>query len=149
MEGIVILLVAGNDDNTTKRLMKSIGKEFEMTNLGGESHYLGIDIERDRKERFCISQPKYIDRIIAEVEQTNVKTSRFSMDTSYSKQLGTPLNSNDEYHKTHWKVEIRDGGRQHSGLDDGATGRKHNQTSKEESGTHRDGRQKLHVEEEC
>ena len=93
------LLVTGNDVNTTKRLMESIGRSFEMTNLGGATHYLGIDIEQDRDGRFVISQPGYIDSIVTEAGLTEGKTSKFPLDTGYAKQLGTPLKSNNEYRK--------------------------------------------------
>ena len=55
------ILVAGNNKESIKQLIDSIGKKFEITNLGGASHYLGIDIERDDNGRFLISQPSYID----------------------------------------------------------------------------------------
>ena len=79
--------------------MEEIGKSFEITNLGGAKHYLGIDITRDKEGRFGISQPAYIDSIIEEAGLTEAKTSKFPLDTGYAKQLGTPLERNDEYRK--------------------------------------------------
>ena len=93
------ILIAGNNENDIKRMMKNVGKSFEITNLGGVKHYLGIDIERDRSGRFMISQPSYIDSIVEVAGLNNAKTSKFPMDTGYYKQLGTPIANNDEYRK--------------------------------------------------
>jgi Reverse transcriptase (RNA-dependent DNA polymerase) len=93
------LLVAGSNEDDMEQLMKEIEKNFEMTNLGGASHYLGIDIEQDSDGRFFISQPAYIDSIVAEAGLENSKISKFPLDTGYAKQLGTPLESNEEYRK--------------------------------------------------
>jgi hypothetical protein len=75
------LLVAGNDKELIKRLMESVGRRFEITNLGGVSHYFRIDIERDSNERFVISQPSCINSIVAEAGLEEAKTSKFPLDT--------------------------------------------------------------------
>ena len=93
------LLVAGNNINDINKLMEAVGNRFEITNLGGVKHYLGIDIKRDKEGRFAISQSSYIDSIIEEAGLTEAKTSKFPLDTGYTKQLGTPLEKNDEYRK--------------------------------------------------
>lgn len=92
------LLVATNDKNYKDDLMKTIGKKFEMKNLGGVKHYLGIDVEKiDGK--FYISQPGYIDKILEESGLKEAKISKFPVDTGYYKQEGSYLSSNEEYRK--------------------------------------------------
>jgi hypothetical protein len=93
------LLVAGNNKESTIRLMEAVGKKFELTNLGGASHFLGIDIEKDSEGRFMISQTGYIDSIIVAAGLENANKSKFPLDTGYDKLLGTPLESNEEYRK--------------------------------------------------
>lgn len=93
------LLVAGNDETFIDRLMEEIGKRFEIKDLGGVKHYLGIDVHRDEKGRFLISQPLYIKEIIKEAGLEEAKTSKYPVDSGYYKQEGTPLESNEEYRK--------------------------------------------------
>jgi hypothetical protein len=93
------LLVTGNNKESTIGLMEAVGKKFELTNLGGASHFLGIDIEKDSDGKFMISQPGYIDSIIAAAGLENANKSKFPLDNGYDKLFGTPLESNEEYRK--------------------------------------------------
>lgn len=93
------LLVVTNDELMTSGVMKSIGQNFEMTDLGNARHYLGIDITEDADGNFQISQEGYIDKIVEEAGQEQAKISKCPMDSGYYKQKGTPLPSNCEYRK--------------------------------------------------
>lgn len=76
-----------------------IGKSFEITNLGGISHYLGMDVTRDRNNKFELSQPQYIQKIIDEAGQTDAKVAKSPMDTGYLKLDSKLLDSNEEFRK--------------------------------------------------
>lgn len=60
------MLTAGNNDQLRDELVRKTGEKFEIKDLGGAKHYLGIDIEKDKYGRFMISQPLYIDKTIHE-----------------------------------------------------------------------------------
>lgn len=92
------VLVASNSETMINKLMESVACSFELRNLGGAKHYLGIDIEK-RDGKFLISQQNYIDKIITEAGLENAKTSRFPLDNGYHKQEGTVLKGNQEYRK--------------------------------------------------
>lgn len=92
------ILVATNSPELENQVMGSIGKEFELKNLGGVKHYLGIDIEH-QDGKFYISQSQYIDTIVEAAGQQHAKTSKHPLDTAYQKQEGELLESNDEYRK--------------------------------------------------
>lgn len=93
------LLVVSNEELRTNEVMKSIGQNFEMTDLGNAKHYLGIDITQDDDGNFQISQEGYIDKIVEEAGQEQAKLSKCPMDSGYYKQKGIPLPSNCEYRK--------------------------------------------------
>jgi transposase InsO family protein len=92
-------ILAASDDNKLLQEMEDyIGKCFELKNLGGVKHFLGIDIER-LGGKFFISQPLYIDAIVEEAGLEEAKTSKFPVDTGYFKQEGNLIGSNEEYRK--------------------------------------------------
>jgi hypothetical protein len=94
------LLIAGNSEYVIDKLMEKVGTKFEIKSLGGATHYLGIDIEQDNEGNYMISQPTYIDTIVAEAgQQESRKTSDFPLDPGYSKQQGTEMSSNKQYRK--------------------------------------------------
>lgn len=76
------MLISGNDEAYINQLMEAIGQQFEIKNLGGAKHYLGMDIERDNEGRFFISQHVYIDKIVQEAGLAEAKTSKFPLDTA-------------------------------------------------------------------
>lgn len=57
---------------------KAMVKEFEMTDIGLMSHYLGIEVKQ-KEDRIFISQESYVREILR----------KFKMD-SY-KEIGTPV----------------------------------------------------------
>lgn len=94
------LLVASNDEQLITSVMNRLKSVFELKDLGEASHYLGIDITRDRSGVFSICQSRYIDKIIDEAGLTNAKDSKYPIDPGYYKLNDDVfLASNDEYRK--------------------------------------------------
>lgn len=56
------LLVATNNEVSAENSM--IGRDFKLKNLGDIKNYLAIDIDKDEKGNFRVSQPSYIDKIV-------------------------------------------------------------------------------------
>lgn len=92
------ILVATNSQQLEHQIMGSIAKKFELKNLGGVKHYLGIDIER-LDGKFFISQPRYIDTIVEAASLEDAKISKHPLDTGYQKQEGELLDTNEEFRK--------------------------------------------------
>jgi len=93
------MLVSSNSEEAIDELMNSVGKDFELKDLGEVKHYLGIDMKRDESGQFTISQPCYIDEIVEAAGQSNAKTSKYPVDTGYYKIEGQELPSNEEYRR--------------------------------------------------
>lgn len=105
-EDVVHLLIHVDDivaaTNNLKRLndlMSSIGKDFELKDLGEVKDFLGIMTQRDKEGNYYISQPDYIAKIIEAAKLTEGKSSKFPMDTGYHKLEGKELPSNEHYRK--------------------------------------------------
>lgn len=92
------ILAASNRTRMLEELVQHLERNFETKNLGGVTHYFGIDVERIGG-KFFISQPRYIDSIVEEAGLTNAKSSKYPLDPGYEKQEGKLLPSNDEYRK--------------------------------------------------
>lgn len=93
------ILTATNNPEKQSDLMSSIGKDFELKDLGEAKDFLGIRTERDEEGNYCISQPDYIAKIIEAAKLTEGKISKFPMDTGYHKLEGKELPSNEHYRK--------------------------------------------------
>lgn len=93
------MLVTGSSDSVTAKLMLAVGECFEITNLGGVTHYLGIDVARDNNGKFEISQSRYIDKIIEETGLTNAKPAKYPLNTGHFKMESPELHDNHEYRK--------------------------------------------------
>lgn len=93
------LLVISNNQEILCEKMEKIGKLFALKDLGDVGNYLGIEVTRDKKGNFLISQTKYIEKIIESAGMMNAKESKFPVDTGYYKLGGELLPSNDEYRK--------------------------------------------------
>lgn len=82
------------------KMIENINKKFEIKCLGDVSNYLGIEIERDDKGHFLLSQSRYIDETVAKFELKDAKTSKFPISEGYYKHLDeSKLESNEEYRK--------------------------------------------------
>lgn len=93
------LLVASSNENLLNNLMRKIGRDFELKDLGVVKQYLGIETKRDADGNFSISQSRYIEKIIETAGLKEAKVSKFPLDTGYHKLEGKLLQSNDEYRK--------------------------------------------------
>lgn len=94
------ILIASNDSLLIDKIQDFIGNKFEIKNLGNVSHFLGIDVKKDKENNFVISQSQYIDKIIAEAGLIDAKISKFPLMTGYYRHMDEDkLNSNDEYRK--------------------------------------------------
>ena len=93
------ILAATTNENLLVKLMKAIGKDFEVKCVGDVKEYLGIEIHRDADGNIEICQEKFIDSIINAAGMENAKPSRYPVDTGYYKLEGKPLNSNEIYRK--------------------------------------------------
>ena len=59
------MLIASNDINKLDEVKQNLSKEFEMTDLGEPKVFLGIKIERNRKERITkLTQEEYIEKML-------------------------------------------------------------------------------------
>lgn len=93
------ILAATNNETMMDKLMKAVGKDFELKCMGEAKEYLGIELQRDEQGNFGISQSANIKAIIDEAGMTNSKPSKFPIDTEYRKLEGKELESNEEYRK--------------------------------------------------
>lgn len=91
------MLVATNDEKFREVLMKSIGEDFELKDLGQVKHYLGIEVDRTKDGEFLISQTAFIDKIVKEAGLEEAKIQKNPIDLGYFKLEGTSLESNEEY----------------------------------------------------
>ena len=93
------LLVASSSEQHGDELMCSVGKDFELKNLGEVKQYLGINIRKDDAGNFVISQSDYIEKIIEAAGLGEAKISKFPLDTGFYKLVGKALSTNEEYRK--------------------------------------------------
>lgn len=94
------MLVAYNNKSLMNKLMSSIGKKFEMKDLGPAKRFLEIDIAKDKEGNFTLSQEKYIEKILNETGLSDAKISQYPLDTGYFKIENSDfLDSNEEYRK--------------------------------------------------
>lgn len=97
------ILMATNSEALGEKLMESIGKDFELKDLGRVKVYLGIETERETERdevgNFSIAQTQHIDKIILEAGLAEAKISKYPMDTGYHKLEGNLLNTNNEYRR--------------------------------------------------
>lgn len=93
------VLASTNNEELLDKLMRSVGKDFELKCLGDAKMYLGIDLHRDNEGHFSISQTAYITKIIDTMGMSDAKPSRHPLDTGYYKLEGKALPTNDEYRK--------------------------------------------------
>lgn len=86
------LLFASNSLKMIEEAAEKINKKFKMKCLGEVNHYLRIEIEKDEKGHFMISQSYYIDEIVSKFGLKDAKMSKF------------PLDSNEDYRKMTGKL---------------------------------------------
>jgi hypothetical protein len=91
------LLITGSNERMISELMENVGKDFEITNLGGVTQYLGIQIYRDTDGKFEICQSNYIDKLLAESGMKEAKEAKTPLCKGYYKMEGKLLENNHEY----------------------------------------------------
>lgn len=77
--------VASESDRMIQDCEKTLKEDFEINNLGEIENYLGLRVERDADGIYSINQTAYINRVVAEFELTNAKTSPCPLSPSYGK----------------------------------------------------------------
>jgi hypothetical protein len=87
------ILAVSNSSPELMKFMNTIGREFEIKDLGQARTYLGIDLHPNEEGFFELSQTEYIDKMLEVMELQQAKTSRIPMDTGYHKL------SNENYRK--------------------------------------------------
>lgn len=80
------------------RVSKSLKQEFEITDLGEPSLFLGMEIHR-RNGQYSVSLSSYIDKIVSRFGLQDAKTSKSPMDTGFASTVdsSTPFHDNTEY----------------------------------------------------
>ena len=84
------LIITGNDTKNIKNLKSKLHEDFEMTDLGAASHYLGIEIHR-QEEGIFIHQQGYIQKLLQKFNLENCNLVKLSIDLStiLQKEMGT------------------------------------------------------------
>ena len=85
------ILIISPEINNINFLKGELYKKFEIIDLGPVSHYLGINITRDRAKRIIsLNQAKYIDEKLTLYQKQDIKSSKTPMEP------GTILTKNSE-----------------------------------------------------
>lgn len=66
------LIYTGNNSKMFDEFKKVMTREFEMTDIGLMSYYLGIEVKQDEDEIF-ISQEAYAKKVLEKFKMTNCK----------------------------------------------------------------------------
>jgi hypothetical protein len=86
------LLITGDDSEHISQVKKHLSKEFQMSDLGPLSYFLGIEVLQTRKG-FYLSQSKYIQQLLHRSGITDTHTPATPMDIHLQLRPtdGTPL----------------------------------------------------------
>jgi hypothetical protein len=86
------LLITGDDSEHISQVKKHLSKEFQMSDLGPLSYFLGIEVLKTRKG-FYLSQSKYIQQLLHRSGITDTHTPATPMDIHLQLRPtdGTPL----------------------------------------------------------
>ncbi|XP_065082352.1 uncharacterized protein LOC135704777 [Ochlerotatus camptorhynchus] len=82
-------------------LKRTLARNFQISCLGDDKFYLGIEVDRDHAGDFLINQPKYIEDVICSVGLQDAKVSTVPIDPGYIKTEDNDgqLPNNQEYQK--------------------------------------------------
>jgi hypothetical protein len=86
------IIVASSTHNATQRLLRQLGQEFTLKDLGDLSYFLGIEVNRSR-DGIVLTQEKYATDLLGKVGMTNCKglaTPLVASEKLYA-SVGTPL----------------------------------------------------------
>ena len=73
------MLITGDDIDHINYVKQQLGEQFQMSNLGPLSYFLGIEVLRSSKG-YYLSQSKYIRGLIARSGITDSRTAATPMD---------------------------------------------------------------------
>ena len=94
------MLIASNDANKLEQIKMSLKKEFEMTDLGEPKSFLGINIERNRKDKIInLTQEDYINKMLKRFGFSETRPQRTPMvtrQTANRKRRDREENDDDE-----------------------------------------------------
>jgi len=76
------------DENEIVKVGRLLNDEFQITDLGDVTYYLGIHIERKDDGSFLLNQKAKIMAILEKFGMTNAKDASISIDAAYSKFNG-------------------------------------------------------------
>ncbi|XP_039128856.1 uncharacterized mitochondrial protein AtMg00810-like [Dioscorea cayenensis subsp. rotundata] len=90
----------GSNNEEVERFKEQMMMEFEMSDLGLLSYYLGIEVEQ-QKDRIQLKQSAYAKKVLSQFEMTDCNAAKYPMETKMQlhKDLeGTPVDCT-EYRK--------------------------------------------------
>ena len=92
------MLITGDDDEHISFVKKHLGEQFQMSDLGPLSYFLGIEVQNSG-QGYSISQSKYIHDLIARSGITDTRTAATPMDLHLQLRPtdGTPLEDPSRY----------------------------------------------------
>ena len=94
------MIFSSNSLSIIQSKTRALNHSFELKCLGNVTNYLGIEVARNEKGCFAISQTKYIQKIAAEFGLENSKGSKYPLAPGYhSLEDPTMLESNNDYRK--------------------------------------------------
>ena len=73
------MLITGDDDEHISFVKKHLGEQFQMSDLGPLSYFLGIEVQNSA-QGYSISQSKYIHDLIARSGIIDTRTAATPMD---------------------------------------------------------------------
>ena len=82
-----------------------------MKDLGQATHIFGMRIDQDRKEKPFVSQEKYIDKVLAEFQMTNAKSSSIPLQPQMNiSKADKTINTKEELEEIMWILDVFSGG---------------------------------------
>lgn len=94
------MIFSSNSMSLIHSKIEKLNESFELKCLGEVRNYLGIEISKDEKGIFAISQTSYIQKIASEFELENSKGSKYPLAPGYHTLVDENfLNSNKDYRK--------------------------------------------------
>lgn len=92
------MLVVCQEEREYKYIMKTLGDQFDLTELGDVKHYLGIQIERTN-DGFYLNQGAYIRKMANRFGLENAKKSNIPMDPGYiqNQEEREPMSSKEQF----------------------------------------------------
>jgi hypothetical protein len=94
------MIFASDSPDLIKRIVAILNTSFELKCLGDVKNYLGIEISRNQKGAFSISQSNYIDKIVTDAGLQDSKGSKYPIAPGYHKlEDNSFLDNNTIYRK--------------------------------------------------